>query len=462
MSVKSSSPDVSIENIYKLDGRVPVAKAIPFGLQHVMAMFVSNLAPIAMVCGVAKLLGSDQTGIGGVELARLLQSAMFIAGLGTLIQLYPVWRVGAKLPVVMGVSFTFVATLTYIATNFNYQTMIGAIIVGGCVEGCLGLTYKYWKRIVSPIVSACVVTTIGFSLLSVGARSFGGGYVDDFGAPKYMIVGLITLLSCIIFSALAKGFVKQLNVMFGLVVGYITSFIVGIITIKQLFEQFSTTINEVGFIALPRILPYKPVFNISAILSIVVVFFVSAAETIGDTTAVVAGGLDRDITEKEISGSLACDGFLSSVSGLLGCTPITSFSQNVGLIAMTKVVNRFTIMFGALTLILAGLFPPIGAFFSTLPQPVLGGCTIMMFGTIVVSGMNMIGKCGFNQRNTIIAALSISIGIGFTQTPDIFNYFPKIITDIFAGNSVAGVFVLSMVMNFILPKDMDVKKLAGM
>ena len=462
MSVKSSSPDVSIENIYKLDGRVPVAKAIPFGLQHVMAMFVSNLAPIAMVCGVAKLLGSDQVGIGGVELARLLQSAMFIAGLGTLIQLYPVWRVGAKLPVVMGVSFTFVATLTYIATNFNYQTMIGAIIVGGCVEGCLGLTYKYWKRIVSPIVSACVVTTIGFSLLSVGARSFGGGYVDDFGAPKYMIVGLITLLSCIIFSALAKGFVKQLNVMFGLVVGYITSFIVGIITIKQLFEQFSTTINEVGFIALPRILPYKPVFNISAILSIVVVFFVSAAETIGDTTAVVAGGLDRDITEKEISGSLACDGFLSSVSGLLGCTPITSFSQNVGFIAMTKVVNRFTIMFGALTLILAGLFPPIGAFFSTLPQPVLGGCTIMMFGTIVVSGMNMIGKCGFNQRNTIIAALSISIGIGFTQTPDIFNYFPKIIADIFAGNSVAGVFVLSMIMNFILPKDMDVKKLAGM
>lgn len=392
MSVKSSSPDVSIDNIYKLDGRVPVAKAIPFGLQHVMAMFVSNLAPIAMVCGVAKLLGSDQTGIGGVELARLLQSAMFIAGLGTLIQLYPVWRVGARLPVVMGVSFTFVATLTYIATNFNYQTMIGAIIVGGCVEGCLGLTYKYWKRIVSPIVSACVVTTIGFSLLSVGARSFGGGYVDDFGAPRYMIVGLITLLSCIIFSALAKGFLKQLNVMFGLVVGYITSFIVGIITIKQLFEQFSTTINEVGFIALPRILPYKPVFNISAILSIVVVFFVSAAETIGDTTAVVAGGLDRDITEKEISGSLACDGFLSSVSGLLGCTPITSFSQNVGLIAMTKVVNRFTIMFGALTLILAGLFPPIGAFFSTLPQPVLGGCTIMMFGTIVVSGMNMIGK----------------------------------------------------------------------
>ena len=166
MSVKSSSPDVSIENIYKLDGRVPVAKAIPFGLQHVMAMFVSNLAPIAMVCGVAKLLGSDQTGIGGVELARLLQSAMFIAGLGTLIQLYPVWRVGARLPVVMGVSFTFVATLTYIATNFNYQTMIGAIIVGGCVEGCLGLTYTYIQVLEENSIS------YSFSLCSYNYRFF--------------------------------------------------------------------------------------------------------------------------------------------------------------------------------------------------------------------------------------------------------------------------------------------------
>ena len=246
--------------------------------------------------------------------------------------------------------------------------------------------------------------------------------------------------------------------MFGLIVGYIAAFLFGIVD----FSHFAETINEVGFIALPRILPYKPVFNLSAILSIVVVFLVSAAETIGDTTAVVAGGLDRDITEKEVSGSLACDGFLSDVSGLFGCTPITSFSQNVGLIAMTKVVNRFTIMFGALTLILAGLFPPIGAFFSTLPQPVLGGCTIMMFGTIVVSGMNMIGKCGFNQRNTVIVALAISIGIGFTQTPGIFDYFPKVIGDIFAGNSVAGVFVLSMILNFVLPKDMDVKKLVGM
>lgn len=450
--MKEATESVSIDNIYRLDGRVPVAKAIPFGLQHVLAMFVSNLAPISIVFGAAKFSGNTS-----IDLALLLQSAMFIAGLGTLIQLYPIWRIGAKLPVVMGVSFTFVATLTYIATTFSYQTMLGAVIVGGIVEGTLGLTYKYWKRIISPIVSACVVTTIGFSLLSVGARSFGGGYVEDFGSIKYLAVGLITLVSCVAFSAIAKGFMKQLNVLFGLVVGYIASFAFKIVDLSG----FTQTIADGKFVSLPRILPLKPEFNISAILALVVVFLVSAAETIGDTSAVVSGGLDRDITEREISGSLAVDGYISALSGIFGCTPITSFSQNVGLIAMTKVVNRFTIMFGALTLILCGLFPPIGAFFATLPQPVLGGCTIMMFGTIVVSGMGMIGKCGFNQRNTIIAALSISIGVGFTQTQGIFAYTPQIVQDIFAGNSVAGVFVLAMLLNLLLPKDMDLKKLAS-
>lgn len=454
---RNSNSHVSIDNIYHLDGRVPIAKAIPFGLQHVLAMFVANLAPIMMVTAAAKFANTDIVGIGHIDLAILLQSSMFIAGLGTLIQLYPVWRIGAGLPVVMGISFTFVASLTFIATHFDYETMIGAVIVGGCVEGLLGLTYKYWKKIISPIVSACVVTTIGFSLLAVGAQSFGGGYVEDFGDAKYIIVGVITLLSCVIFNVLAKGFLKQLNILFGLFVGYIVSFAFGIVN----FSGFFDTIHTVGFVSFPRFLHYMPKFEISSIISLIIVFLVSAAETIGDTTAVVSSGLDRDITEEEVSGSLACDGFLSAVSGLFGCIPITSFSQNVGLVAMTKVVNRFTIMFGALTLILAGLFPPIGAFFATLPQPVLGGCTIMMFGTIVVSGMNMIGKCGFSQRNTIICALSISLGIGFTQTSGIFSAFPKLIQDVFAGNPVAGVFVLSMILNLALPEDMDIKKLAG-
>lgn len=189
-----------------------------------------------------------------------------------------------------------------------------------------------------------------------------------------------------------------------------------------------------GFISLPHIMPYKPEFHLGAIVSVAIIFLVSAAETIGDTTAMVSGGLKRDITTKEITGSLACDGYASAFSALLGCPPVTSFSQNVGLIAMTKVVNRFTIMTGAVCMILAGLLPPVGNFFASLPDSVLGGCTIMMFGTILTSGIEMLSKAGFTQRNITIAALSISIGIGFTAASEteIWHIFPEILQSVFS------------------------------
>lgn len=447
---KERDTNVSIENIYKLDGRVPISKAIPFGLQHVLAMFVSNLVPIILVVGAATTAHPEFE----IDLPMLIQNAMFIAGLGSLIQLYPIWKIGAKLPVIMGVSFTFLASLIYVATTYNYPTMVGAVIVGGIIEGCLGLTAKHWRKYISPIVSACVVTSIGFSLLAVGAASFGGGNgAPDFGSGQNMLVGTVTLISVISFNTLAKGFKKQLSVLFGLIVGYILSIFLGMVDFSPIAES--------KFFSLPHFMPFKPEFNASAIIALVVVYLVSAAETIGDTTAVCIGGLGRDITEREVQGSLACDGFLSAVSGCLGCTPITSFSQNVGLIAMTKVVNRFTIMFGALILMLAGLFPPIGAFFATLPEPVLGGCTIMMFGSIVVSGMQMISRCGFTQRNTTIVALSLGIGIGFTQMPEIYSVFPKLLRDVFSGNPVANVFVISMILSFVLPKaeeDLEIEK----
>lgn len=183
------------------------------------------------------------------------------------------------------------------------------------------------------------------------------------------------------------------------------------------------------------------------------VFLVSAAETIGDTTAICQGGLGRDITEREVSGSLCCDGFMSAVSaGVFGCSPITSFSQNVGLVAMTKVVNRFTIMFGAITLIISGLFPPIGAFFSTLPSCVLGGCTVIMFGAIIVSGITMLNSIVWNEKTTLVVATSLCVGIGVTQVDGFFAYLPSVVGDIFAGNPVAGVFVVAMVMSLIIPE----------
>ncbi|MEE1400404.1 MAG: nucleobase:cation symporter-2 family protein [Bulleidia sp.] len=437
--------DKKIENIFQLDGQVPLKTAIPFGLQHVLAMFVANLSPIAIICAAA------QPALSTAEIAMLVQNAMFVAGIATMIQLYPVWKVGSKLPIVMGVSFTFVTILSTIAANYGYPTVIGCVMIGGIFEGTLGLFAKYWRKLISPIVAACVVTAIGFSLFTVGARSFGGGYADDFGAPKNLLLGTVTLATCLLWNIKAKGYLKQLSVLAGLTVGYIVAIFMGKVDLSIIFAD--------GLISLPKFLPFKPVFNIGAIVSVCIIYLVSAAETIGDTTALVAGGLDRDIQDHEISGSLACDGFASTISSLFGCPPVTSFSQNVGLINMTKVVNRFTIATGAVAMILAGLLPPIGNFFASLPESVLGGCTLMMFGTILFSGVEMLAKAGFNQRNSIIVSLSLAIGIGFTTSSEIglWAYFPEVVQSVFATNVVAVVFVVAIVLNLILPKNMEVK-----
>ena len=443
MSTKTTAPDCSIENIYRLDGRVPIAKAIPFGLQHILAMFVANLSPITLIAAAA--------GLPQNEIAILLQNAMFVAGIATLIQLYPVWRIGSRLPVVMGVSFTFVAVLSTVAANYGYPTLVGAVLVGGVFEGTLGLLAKYWRKIISPIVAATVVTAVGLSLFTVGTRSFGGGYNADFGSAQNLLLGTITLAVCLLWNIFAKGYLKQLSVLAGLIVGYIVAIFMGKVDL--------TTLMDGGLISLPHLMPYMPRFELGAILSVCIIFLVSAAETIGDTSALVAGGLNRKITGKEISGSLACDGYASAFSSLFGCPPVTSFSQNVGLVAMTKVVNRFTIMTGAICMILAGLLPPVGNFFASLPDSVLGGCTIMMFGTIVTSGMQMIADCGFSHRNITIASLSLAIGVGFTSTTeaDIWNIFPEMVRSVFAENVVAVVFVVAIVLSLVLPKDMEVK-----
>ena len=256
-----SKEKATIGNIYRLNGRVPLLKAIPFGLQHVLAMFVSNLTPITMI-GLA-------SGLSGKELAVLLQNAMFVAGIATLIQLYPVWKVGAKLPIVMGVSFTFVTILSYVGGTYGYPTLIGAVLVGGVCEGVLGLFAKYWKRFITPVVSASVVTAIGYSLFTVGARSFGGGYTDDFGSVQNLVLGLVTLAVCLIFNAVAKGYLKQLSVLVGLIVGYIIALCMGQVDLSGMLDG--------GLISLPHLLPYRPEFNLSAIISVAIIFMVSAA-----------------------------------------------------------------------------------------------------------------------------------------------------------------------------------------
>lgn len=226
----NTKENINVGNIYQLNGRVPISKAIPFGLQHILAMFVSNLTPIILIAA--------SSGMEQEKVATLLQNAMFMAGIATIIQLYPLGRVGAKLPIVMGVSFTFVTLLSYIGAQYGYDAVVGSVIVGGLLEGTLGLMAKYWRRIITPVVAGIVVTTIGYSLLSVGVRSFGGGYSEDFGSVRNLMIGTITLLACLLFNIFAKSFWKQLSVLFGLLVGYIVSLVMGMVNLSAIWEKW--------------------------------------------------------------------------------------------------------------------------------------------------------------------------------------------------------------------------------
>lgn len=430
----------TIDNLYQLDGRVPVAKALPFGLQHVLAMFVSNITPIMIL--------ANAIGLDNVTSGALIQNCMVIAGIGTLVQLYPIWRIGSRLPIVMGISFTFLSLAIGIAASQGMGSLIGAVIVGGFVEGVLGLFAVYWLKLIPHVVAATVVTAIGFSLLPIGANSFAGGQgAPDFGSTYNWIVGSVTLLSCLLCQVFARGFFRSLSVLVGLIVGYILALCMGMVDFAG--------ITECSVFSLPKLLPFKPEFNLGAILSVVAIYLVSATETIGDTSALCNGALKRNPHKNEMGNAICCDGFVSSISGLFGCTPITSFSQNVGLSAMSGVVNRFTIATGAVVMILGGIFPAVGYVLTTIPQAVLGGCAIMMFGSILYAGFGMMARSGFSQRNMVIVSLSLSVGLGFTQASGMFDIFPEIVRTVFADNCVAVVFLLAVILNLILPKDKE-------
>ena len=426
----------------QFEAKISLLKGLPYGIQHVLTMFVANLAPIMMICAAA--------GFTEVQTTMLIQNALLIAGIGTFIQLYGVWKVGARMPIVMGVAISFVALSSSIAASQGYGVVVGAVIIGGIIEGLLGLCAKYWMRFITPVVAGSVVVGIGFSLLAVGARSFAGGSgAEDFAMWPNVALGIVSIVVCLGFQALAPKKWKALAILAGMIAGYIVAVCIG----KVDFGVF----EGVSVIALPQIMPFTPEFDLGAIISVTLLYIVSATDTIGDTTAVAAVGFGRDITDKEMAGSITADGFISSLAGVFGCLPVDSFGQNIGLISMTHVVNRRAIATGAGLLVLAGFIPVIGSVFSSVPDAVLGGCTIMMFGSILVSGIQMIAKAGFTRRNITIAAAALAIGIGFTQV-GMFGKCPEMIQSLFGGNSVALIFIVSLVLNLVLPKNEDAQE----
>lgn len=439
---KAQSPGKR-DMLYTLEGNPGVRLVLPFSIQHILTMFVTNMVPIGIIAVSASPALTD------AEIFNLIQSAMIAAGIATFIQVTPIGILGSGLPVFMGVSFTFVVPLSVIAAKYGYGAVTGTVLIGGLFEGLLGLTVRYWRNVMSPVVSAVVVTGIGLSLLGTAARSFGGGYTEDFGSLHNIFIGAVTLLTCLLWMVLMKGGKKQLSILVGLTAGYVTALLFGKIELSGLTAD--------GWFALPKLLPYHPVFRFDAIISVSIIYLVSATETLGDASALAAGALRRELTAKETTGVLTIDGFGSVLSGCLGGTPVTSYSENIGLTIMTEVVNRNVARAGAIIMMIAGFFPPVGRFFGTVPKPVIGGILIMVLGQILVSGVEMIAKAGFTTRNKLITAISLSVAIGFTASTeaDIWSHFPVTIQSIFSQNVVAVIFITALVLNLILPKSMD-------
>ncbi|MBP5470720.1 MAG: purine permease [Candidatus Riflebacteria bacterium] len=437
------------QNIYKLDGKVPFITALAIGLQHVLAMFLSNVVPIILIAGAATMNGSK---IPPNIMTQLIQNAMFIAGVSSLIQIFGIGRIGSRLPIIMGISFTFLS-VARASPDIDYNIIMGSVIVGGLVEGFLGLSYKFWKKLISPIVASCVVIGIGISLLPVGAVSFCGGDVNapDFGSINNWIVASITLISCLISLNLFTTTLKALSPLSGVFVGCSISYFLG------LFEVSGITNN--GYFSFPVLFPTgMPIFELGNIISFLLIFLVSATETIGDTSAICYGTLNREMTEKEGSGSLACDGFSSTLAAIFGCSSTTSFSQNVGLINLTKVVNRYVVATGALILVLSSFLPPFASLLKSVPQPVLGGCTILMFGQIFISGIKMLLKNGLTERNVTIATVSICLSVGLSSLPEMFQHMPDLIQKVFSKNPVSIIFIVALLFDLLLPKEKEAQQ----
>lgn len=472
---------------YSLEGRIPLSQAIPLGLQHVLAMFVGNLSPLLVIlatCGI-----TDGEGFGTLRIA-LLQNAMIIAGLITFIQLYPIGPIGGRLPIVMGTSSGFIGINNAIATSmiggiaagtistdanagiFAYGAIMGACIIGGAFEMGLGFVVKPLRRFFPPIVTGTVVMAIGLSLIPVGINFFGGGAnAADFGNIPNLLLGFVTLMAILVFKHAFKGFPSIASVLLGIIVGYVVSFIMGLIlpnafeyvkVVDGVEQTLSVTpayitqwskVGEAAWFSLPNLLPVKPVFRLDAIIPMCIMFVVTAVETVGDTSGVTEGGLNREPTDRELSGAVVCDGFGSVVAAFFGVLPNTSFSQNVGLVGMTKVVNRFAIAMGAGILVIAGLFPKIGAIINVMPQPVLGGAAVMMFANIIISGINLITKEPLTGRNATIVAIALGLGFGIGSSTAVQAFMPQWLRYIFGGSGIVPAAVLAIILNITVPKD---------
>ena len=453
---------------YDLDGKPPLKLAIPLGLQHVLAMFVGNLTPLLIITGVCGIESGSS-----IQVA-LLQNAMLVAGIVTLIQVYTIGPIGGKLPIVMGTSSGFIGVCRSVAITMGsgvagYGAVLAACFIGGLFETVLGGFLKPLRKFFPAVVTGTVVLSIGLSLISVGIGSFGGGSsAADYGSLENLFVGTFVLVVIIALKHGTKGFTSFSSILIGIIAGYILVSIMAMIlptTFTYVDETGATVeatkawvvnwskVADASWFAVPKIMPVKWVFDAKAIVPICIMFVVTAVETVGDISGITEGGLGREATDKELSGGVMCDGLGSSFAALLGVLPNTSFSQNVGLVAMNKVVNRYSIGIGGIFLIACGLFPKLAALISIMPQSVLGGAAVMMFSSIVVSGIQLITKDGVSNRVVTIVSVALGLGYGLGANAQALANLPQAVQLIFGGSGIVPAALVAIILNAAIPKE---------
>lgn len=457
---------------YDFHAKLPLAQAIPLGLQHVLAMFVGNLTPILIITSACAAM-SDAEQFAAIQVS-LLQNAMLIAGIVTLVQLFAIGPVGGKVPIIMGTSSGFIGVFQSVANVMGggilaYGAIMGASIIGGLFEGVLGFFLKPLRRFFPAVVTGTVVLSIGLSLISVGVASFGGGSgAQDYGSVENLLIALAVLVVILIFKHCTKGVFSYSCILLGIVFGYILCAVLPLflsptgVTAEGVEYTKAWVLNwdkvaAASWFAIPEILPVKPVFDMRAIAPVMIMFIVTAVETVGDISGVMEGGMGREATDKELSGGIVCDGLGSSFAAVFGVLPNTSFSQNVGLVTMTKVVNRFALACGAVFLILCGLFPKLAAVVSIMPQSVLGGAAVIMFSSIVMSGIQLITREPLTARSMTIVSVALGLGYGLGANSAVLAGLPQAVQLVFGGSGIVPAAFVAIILNILLPKDKTVE-----
>ena len=465
----SASPD----NAFRLDGAVPFRHAIPHALQHILVMFVGNIAPILVI--FAYVMAKPGVTVSADLVNNGIRSAIFMAGIGTLIQLYPLGgKVGARLPLVAGASFTFLGVLTVIGYAYGLGTMFISVMIGGACIIPLGLFAHKWAKFIKPIVGAMVVIGLGLSLLTVGAKDFIGinepgvfsNGVYQFGtAWPYILVAFITLTTCILWQILVRGRYQNLSILVGLGVGFAVACC--FIPYNNMVDFSVFRFESVGdFIDVPR-----PVFtllqmswsdfNIGPILIVLIIYIVSTAESIGALSSLTASMYGRAPSNQEIRGMVTANGVSGALCGFFGCSPNTVYAQNVGIVTQTKVTNRYTILLATILLVLASFITPFARLLQCIPKCVLAGTLISVFGSIAVIGMQMLSECGFTKKNVLIASISVCLGFGVTLIGEFTNsagaYDIEILNYIVAlfSSPVANMFILSLILSYAIPESFN-------